>query len=526
MNYVVGSGPAGISCAQGLLDRGAEVTLIDSGLTLEPATTIKVEALAGSDAQSWNTPHTAFLKENVGGGASGIRLKLAYGSDFPYRRVPGATSFICDGADTKPSYAQGGLSTVWGAAVLPYRQQDLDGWPITADDLAPAYRAVLKWMPLSARRDDLEELFPLYSDTYSPLPLSRQAISLLDSLERRKTQLKSQGVRFGMARLAVRGRAQENSPGCVACGLCMYGCPHRLIYSSDATLQTLKTHPNFTYLNGLTVRTVKEYAKAVRINAINQTGKAVEIDADRVFLGAGVLQTTGILLRSLEQYDRPVTLKDSQYFLLPLLRFKGTQRVSTERLHTLAQIFVEILDPKISPYTIHLQTYTYNELFRDPLVAALKQARHVFPQEAFLGRLLLFQGYLHSLHSPQISMTLSRNGDDDEVKLVGIPNEDTRKTLGKLVRKLSGLARSTGLFPLFPMLQPGKPGRGFHSGGTFPMSAKPGPNQTDVFGRVNGLSRVHAIDSTVFPSVPAATITFTVMANAYRIGSLFPEYAQ
>jgi choline dehydrogenase-like flavoprotein len=207
------------------------------------------------------------------------------------------------------------------------------------------------------------------------------------------------------------------------------------------------------------------------------------------------------------------------------LRLKGTQHVATERLHTLAQIFFEILDQSISPYTIHLQTYTYNELFRNPLVAALGRARHVFPQEAFLGRLLLFQGYLHSLQSPQISMTLCRNGHDDEVRLVGVANEGTRKTLRKLVRKLAGLGRLTGLIPLIPMLQPGLPGRGFHSGGSFPMSANPRPGESDVFGRVFGMSRVHAVDSTVFPSIPAPTITFTVMANAYRIGSLLPEYA-
>lgn len=101
-------------------------------------------------------------------------------------------------------------------------------------------------------------------------------------------------------------------------------------------------------------------------------------------------------------------------------------------------------------------------------------------------------------------MTLHRNGNEDELKLVGVFHENTRKTLGKLVRKLAGLARLTGLLPLFPMLQPGHPGRGFHSGGTFPMAANAGPGNTDVFGRVYGMSRVHAIDSTIFPTVPAA----------------------
>ena len=38
----------------------------------------------------------------------------------------------------------------------------------------------------------------------------------------------------------------------------------------------------------------------------------------RVFLAAGTIATTRILLRSLAAYEQTAWLKDSQYFLLPL----------------------------------------------------------------------------------------------------------------------------------------------------------------------------------------------------------------
>ena len=524
MIFVVGSGPAGVSCAQGLLTSGADVTLIDSGQTLEANKLTQIENLARSDFAHWTAEATGFLKQGMESGPSGIPLKLAYGSAFPYREPAGATPVVCEDADTRPSYALGGLSTVWGSVVLPYRQEDLDEWPVTVRDLEEGYRAVLKWVPLAARRDDLHSIFPLYSEQYSPLPLSRQAAALLGDLEAHKRALRNNGVLFGTSRLAVNA-AQKNGPGCVACGLCMYGCPHRLIYSSDQTLPMLQSHPRFQYRNGLTVRTVEENAGGVALTAVNGEGRSVRLTGDRVFLAAGVLGTASILLRSTGQYNQPVTLKDSQYYLLPLLRLKGTANVATERLHTLAQLFLEIFDPAVSPYTIHLQTYTYNELFRDPVVAKLGPARPFFPLEAFIGRLLLFQGYLHSAHSPQIQLTLHKRDGGDELVAAGVPNPDAGKTLRKLVRKLTGLARLTGLMPLLPMLQPGKPGRGFHSGGTFPMRNNPGPGESDVFGRPCGMERIHAVDASVFPTVPATTITLTVMANAYRIGSLLERYA-
>jgi len=50
------------------------------------------------------------------------------------------------------------------------------------------------------------------------------------------------------------------------------------------------------------------------------------------------------------------------------------------------------------------------------------------------------------------------------------------------------------------------------------MSRNPQPFECDLTGRPHGWSCVHAVDATVLPSIPATTITFSVMANAHRIG--------
>jgi choline dehydrogenase-like flavoprotein len=68
------------------------------------------------------------------------------------------------------------------------------------------------------------------------------------------------------------------------------------------------------------------------------------------------------------------------------------------------------------------------------------------------------------------------------------------------------------------MLQLAEPGRSFHCGGSLPMRMQPGKFESDTLGRLHGWSRIHAVDASVLPSVPATTITFSVMANAHRIG--------
>jgi hypothetical protein len=291
----------------------------------------------------------------------------------------------------------------------------------------------------------------------------------------------------------------------------------------------LREHPNFTYQKGLVVDRVAENGEKVTLSAHDvRTRLRVQFHGSRVFLACGVLSTTKILLESLEAFDDPVTLLDTCYFLLPLLRFRATPGASNERVHTLAQAFLEILDPQVCDETVHLQIYTYNELYSAALRRVFGPAFNLMkvPARILMDRLLLLQGYLPSRHSPCIRILLRRDGKSgiSTLHLSPVANERTASTLKRVVRKLRSNSNALRAIPVSPMLRVGKPGRSFHSGGTFPMRANPGKFQSDKYGRPYGLKRVHAVDATVFPSIPATTITLSVMANAHRIGSRIEDY--
>jgi choline dehydrogenase-like flavoprotein len=525
MYYVIGSGPSGVACAYALVRKGLQVTLIDAGLQLETSRRQQLFNLQELAPEEWRGPEGAFLRDGMDATSQGIPLKLAYGSDFPYRAVAGATEVALHSASSMPSYAQGGLSNVWGSAVLPYRPVDIPEWPISVDRLASHYRAVFEFMPLAACRDSLEEEFPLYSKYPEPLRMSRQASSMLSDLERHRARLRTQGIRYGCSRIAVE--AKRSSQSCAHCGLCMYGCPYELIYSTGKTLEYLQGFGNFQYVSGFRATRVEESADEARVIVRSLgTGETDVFAGERVYVACGVLGTTALLLRSLDHYDQAIEAVDSKYFLLPILRFRGTRGVRKEALHTLAQIFLEIDDPVISPHTIHLQTYTYNELFEAALRSALGPLASLMSAEALISRLLLFQGYLHSAHSPRLQMELRRKGEDDDLLHVsGAERPESRSVLRKLIWKLFKLSGEIGAVPLFPLLRPGAPGRGFHTGGSFPMREQPRGTETDIYGRPSGLSRIHAVDSSIFPSIPATTITLTAMANAHRIADELEQYA-
>ncbi|HEX4145208.1 MAG TPA: GMC oxidoreductase [Pirellulales bacterium] len=523
MIYVIGSGPTGVATAAALLGRKEQVTMLDAGFVLEPERRQIVHQLAQGKPADWPAASLARMKDGFSATGAGIPLKYSYGSDFPYRDTDRWLPQDAAGVGLLPSLAQGGLSNVWGGAVLPYLPAELAAWPITFEQLAPHYQAVLAWMGLSARHDDLAELFPLCHERPEPLPISRQADGLLQDLQRHRQELRSRGIWFGSSRLAVLANDPGHVP-CAKCGLCMYGCPYGLIYNSQSTLERLRQDPGFSYRGGVIVERFAESAGRVQISVRSVAdGQRSVLDGSRLYVGAGVLSSTRLVLESAGSPDRPLTLRDSQYFLLPLVRYRRTRGVAQEPLHTLAQVFLEIFDRELSEHSVHLQIYGYNDLFLQAMQSTLGRAAAVMRPiiGQFLERFLLIQGYLHSDLSATIEVSLEKGpaGQPGRLRLTPRLNPRTRGVLKKLVRKLRSSRSLLRALPLRPLMKVGEPGRGFHSGGTLPMSASPGPFETDVLGRPHGFERVHIVDSSVFPTINASTITLTAMANAHRIAS-------
>lgn len=521
---VIGSGPAGVACASALLDRGAKVLMLDAGIKLEPERARIVSELAQKKSRNeWQPSQIAAIHGDTSADLKGLPNKRLFGSDFLYResaeKIPWRAHekvAVC------PSLGLGGLSNVWGASMLPLRDDDISGWPIKNADLADHYRAVAEITGFAGRHDGLEELFPLHAANPVALKSSRQAALLLERLERHRETLRARGWHFGQSRLAVRAADSPRGIGCVYCGYCMTGCVYGCIYNAADTVRELQRQQqeNFRYENDVIVTRLREKSGGAVIEGFHrQTGSPLSFEAERVYLAAGVIPTAQIVLRSQDAFDRPLTLRDSQYFLFPIIRARRVPDVDTEPLYTLSQVAVELFHSRIGSHPVHLQIYTYS----DTIAASVR--RSLGPLKLFarpiLERLLIVQGYLHSDESASIQMTLKRDGNGanakDFLQLEPVLNPETRGGIRKVLRELQGQFRALGGVVVPPMLEMARPGRGFHCGGSLPMRAQPGDFETDTLGRPSGWSRIHVVDASVFPAVPSTTITFPVMANAHRI---------
>lgn len=517
MDYVVGSGPSGATAAKALLDRGRAVTMLDGGARLDDERARIAAALAAAEPEAWDPALVARLRNPL----DKPGLKLSFGSDFPYAR--GAASGLEEhGTRTLLSLAKGGLSNVWGAAVLPAPVEDFDSWPLAAAEMAPHYAAAGALLAVAAGRGELEDLFPFHVPPRPPAEPSLQARALLARLRERAEPLAAAGVRFGAARLAVRTEDSADGRACRRSGLCLSGCPYGAIWNSAQAVAALERRPGFRYEGGLRAVRVESGPGGAVVHARRLSdGAALRFEGERAFLACGPLATARVALASLDPGDRELTLRFQPYFLLPAALLANVPGTETERALTLAQVFLELRDPAVSRRLVHLQVYTRNEFIADRLARAARWAGPFagLVRRRFSGRLLAIQGYLHSDEAEGVRLTARREGGEVRLVLRARPEENLRRRVRAAAAKLRGLTRELGFLPLTPLLEVGTPGDGNHVGGIFPMRKNPGEFETDRLGRLPGLDRVHLVDSSVLPSLSAATLTYTVMANAHRIAS-------
>lgn len=503
-NLVIGTGPSGLAAAMALSRRGASLEVIDVGYELEQSSANLVAQLASVMPNEWTTATTETLFPPVHASIRGVERRLAFGSIFPYR-VPSLLEVSARNCLIDMSHAFGGFANVWGAAMLPFDAISLKSWPIPLGVLEEAYKRVLQYVPLCGERDALVEKFPLYTEAATKLNYSQQSRSLLQALNGRRQSLNGQGIWYGRSRLAVDA---SNGPfGCKYCGRCLDGCVYEAIFNPLTQWKKL-LKSGLCLHKGYYAVDFRETDEHVEVRAVSVTGRGnLTLKTKRLFLAAGHIATTRMIASSFEKYNRKIRILDSQYFFFPLFAYKSATGDARFRL---AEVFIEIRNQNVSDNYVHFQVYGKNEIFE----RALRLPPVLISPIA--NRLLLFQGFVHSRESGYLTLTVMhpRNGQQ-ELQIEGVENPQVTRVARRsrsLIRK--SLSRF-GVIP--PILVVVPPGRSFHSGGSFPMGGSDPFFSSDILGRPPPLKRVHIVDAASFPSIPASTIVFSIMANADRI---------
>jgi ferredoxin len=525
---IIGSGSAAAGAALALSRRkDLQITVVDIGLRLEAGRQQRVDILASSDSCQWDAPLVESVSEQpVDSRTRGVPEKRVFGSDYPFRNVgqlDGLTA-ATDATTSLISAAYGGFSNVWGSQLMPFTASTFESWPITAPVIRPHYEAILSQIPFAGEEDDLARNFPLMHQP-APLPqVSPRTRRVLNAYERHRSVLNDRGITIGKARLGFE------AANCVRCGMCMTGCPYGLIYSAAQTFDALCRSNRVTHHSGFLVLKVAEEADRVLVVAKEiATGRTQRFEADRVYVACGAMGTTRLVANSLSLLDVELPMHESQQFVLPMLSRRPIGDPRRELDFTLNQFNMIVAPDGGSVDISQLHFYTFNSAFTNALPPPLRGHSAEQLQVQLLRRLTVALGYLPSWNSPRLRVRVRPGSNGASLPDLHISRDAAplgrNRMLRTVLMKLSRSARLLDLYPVLPMLRLAAGGKSYHLGGSFPHTGDRSAGfGSDRLGRVGPWQRIHLVDATVFPNVPATTFGLTIMANAHRIASETLEF--
>lgn len=515
---VIGSGLSAIGAIRALIKLGIKPTVLDWGDTLDKERGKLVDVLSKKEPENWSPDErmslgrNPTLKDN-----SSIPKKLIFGSDYFYGKSRREAPVESDGNPPPFSFALGGLSVGWGAAILPAQACDIADWPVSAEELHKYCELVLADLPYSSRDDGLSLNFPVMTSSARGLEQSQAERQLLEALEKASV-LKKDEVVFGQARLLVNPSTSDGGSGCRYCGQCMSGCVYKSIYKASDEIKYLHERGDINYIAGCLVDSVSEAGKTTTVKYFDKNGELASKEFDRVFLAAGAVNSARVVLNSLAMFKQQLQLKTRGGYVMPVVSLRKLA-VSWPNCNTQPGIFLELKGGSLEHW-VHVQISVENELLLQKLnihvnakgiLARFKRfiASHIF---------LAFVNF-HSDHAGHYKLWLTPATDTNTKNCLHSFHQKARPQFSVLLASGSNLLKlfvRIGCIPLFPFAKINS--GAYHVGATLPMKLKRTELlDTDVLGRVSAWDRIHIVDTSVFPSLPGTTIGLLAMANAYRI---------
>jgi len=523
---VVGSGPGGVNAAAALVQAGRRVVLIDYG-NRDPHYAPMIQERAFSDLRR-NDPdqHRYFLGDRFEGipfGAVRVGAQL----------TPPRMHVLADAAERIPvesngfqvsmSLARGGLGAAWSAGVFPFAEDELADMAFGLGDLRRHYDAVAERIGVCGERDDLETFFPSSPSMMPPLEIDPNAESVLARYGRKRAALNAEGFYLGAARLAVcTERHRERGPHGYL-DLCYWADLGRSVYRPQWTLEELERHPNFTYLDRRFVHGFAEEGSGVQVRATHVASGAEERhEARALVVAAGTLGTAWLTLRSLGRYDTRVPLLCNAYAYVPTLNLGMLARRARDRRYSLAQLTAIV---RLPSRIVQAQVFSYRSLLTFKLMKELPLAyrdarrilRVLIPNFAILGI------HHEDRPSPEKFCVLRHGsgGAPDRLEIHYRQSDEQERRQQEDERLLLRFFRRLGCLPL-RTIRPGH-GASLHYAGTFPITPAERDLTCDRDGRLRGTRNVYLADGSIFPWIPPKGLTFNLMANADRVGTLLAE---
>ena len=299
---VIGSGITGGWAAKELCEHGLKTLVLERGRNVEhlkdyPTATKSPWELKHRDTLTTNLKKDNPIASRCYQFSESTEHFFSKDNDHPYiQKKP---------FDWIKGYQVGGKSLIWGRWTQRWSDLDFEAnarqgmgvdWPIRYKDIAPWYSYVEKFVGISGNRDGIKHLPD--GEFMPPMEMNCVETHLKQSIAENYSDRQ-----LIISRTANLSRGLKDRGPCQYRNLCARGCPYAGYFSSNsATLPAAKATGNLTLQPFSVVHSIiydeqQQKAKGVRV-IDSTTGKATEYFAKIIFVNAGTLNSTLLLLNS------------------------------------------------------------------------------------------------------------------------------------------------------------------------------------------------------------------------------------
>jgi len=518
---IIGSGVAAAVVAQRILeeDRGASVLILEAG------TRVKTK-----DFGLWEN----YL----------ITGRLPYDpyKDLPYPQRDFSGENVSAGGNEVPLagarvFAYGGSTLHWGGWSFRLKREDfhLDAkrkeaipWPFPYEHLEPFYCQAEEHLAVSG--DSADGLLPRSKPyPFRPFPLTLEDKPFADAMDRL-------GVTYGnlpIARRGVSATPSRHAP-CQTTGTCKY-CPFGARYAACNYLDDLREwndYPGLDVKLGAVVQTITMADKRRASGAVywdRESGDLVTVEADRVVVAAGAIESAKLLQRSTSA-DWPQGVGNGAdlvgRYLITHPYFMFTAQLPANPARLQAELFFPTLVSR------HFDSEAEQDKGKFVLVAPpdgvgfslAKSMQSGFSRAEVDARLagpntIQLHGMIEVFGEAR-----NRVSNDTKVNHVGLPTTvvDHNKNDGEFKARMSYVQEKVvAIFDAMGASLTEKPNiswRADHAASVCRMSPDDTKGVVDENLCVHGTDNLWVISNAVFPNLGAVNPTLTLTALAFRLG--------
>lgn len=509
---IVGSGAAAVSCARPILEAGRSITMLEAGnaISASPPSGNLLGLIEGGGTFKYGfdeQPQELFHESD-----SSPKLNTSIG-----QQVTGSGNLYdeiaLDNYKLYRSAKTGGLGEIWGAYTTSFSKKEIERLGFPAASMRTAYNEIADEIGVSGINDDLGGF---HGDSF-PLELPPKLSPHLDYLiNRYKEGSRVLDMSLGAARNAVITSRKDSRSGCNSCGLCLYGCSRNSIYRPSHTLNMLKNYSNFTLKENTEVSNI---ASGPNNEVIAIAKDKTIYRAKELLVAAGTVNSTLLAanLLDLGSFNIKLLNNPAAAFAFIIPKFLGRGVNATEfALAQLAYVMSteESFEESVTGSLYSASTVPMQYLAREmPFShkASLRIARYLS------SGLVLSNLFLPGSFSKNILS--SQSCRESRVMLKG---HWTREAIGEVLfqkRRLIKNMRNLGAYYIPRSLIFSTPGTDAHAAGTITINGNNALSCSPDC-ELKGKRHIYFIDGSVINSLPAKHLTFTIMANARRVGRI------